>query len=183
MVTWIIGLAGAGKTTIGREVHRLLQLEKPNVLFLDGDHVRHIMGNDLGHDLEDRRQNAWRICRMCQYLDNQGIDVVCSILSIFREHQDWNRTAFQQYLEVFVEVPMSELRQRDQKGLYSDAEAGRIKDVAGVDLPFTPPNADLVLSNGSPLRPPTELAQIVVDKIKEDFDDPNSIPIRRAESA
>lgn len=183
MVTWIIGLAGAGKTTIGREVHRQLQQEKPNVVFLDGDHVRTIMGNDLGHELEDRRQNAWRICRLCQFLDSQGIDVVCSILSLFREHQQWNRTAYRSYLEVFIDVPLEELKQRDQKGLYSGAAEGRIKDVAGVDLPFQPPEADLVLFNGTPLKAPAALASQIVKSIKDDLNVGDTLPIRRAESA
>ena len=61
MVIWIIGLAGAGKTTIGREVYHRIKRQKPNVIFLDGDDVRAIMGNDLGHTIEEREVNAWRI--------------------------------------------------------------------------------------------------------------------------
>lgn len=152
MIVWIIGLAGAGKTVIGRELYGLWKETDKATVFLDGDHVREIMGNDLGHTLEDRRANGWRICRLCQYLDRQGINVVCSILSLFPEQQAWNRKHYSGYLEVFVDVPMEVLAARDQKGLYSGARAGTIKNVAGFDIPFTPPaNVDMTVSNGGAL--------------------------------
>ena len=167
MVIWLIGLAGAGKTTIGREVDALLRARKPNVVFLDGDHVRNIMGDDLGHTVEDRRTNAWRVCRLCEYLDAQGIDVVCAILSIFLDTQEWNRESYSHYFEVYIDVPMDELVARDQKGLYSGAASGRIPDVAGFDIPFQPPNADLVVYNGDPLPSPALLAAQIVAALDE----------------
>ena len=181
MVIWLIGLAGAGKTTIGREVYDRLKQRKPTVVFLDGDHVRRIMGNDLGHTVEDRRQNAWRICHLCEYLDSQGIDVVCSILSLFQEHQNWNRQNCSAYFEVYIDVTIDELAARDQKGLYSEAFAGRMKNVVGVDIPFTPPQADLVVPNNRPLRSPAVLAEQIVNAVKGRMDD--DVSIRRRESA
>ena len=170
MVIWLIGLAGAGKTVIGSEVFKYLKARKPNVVFLDGDHVRAIMGNDLGHSIEDRRTNAWRISRICQYLDDQGIDVVCAILSIFHESQDWNRKHYSRYFEVYLDVPMDVLEARDQKGLYSQAKSSQITDVVGVDIPFIPPVCpDLVLNNGDPARAPAELAAEIIQQVDRTF--------------
>lgn len=162
MIVWIIGLAGAGKTVIGRELHGLWKQTDKATIFLDGDHVREIMGNDLGHTLEDRRANGWRICRLCQYLDQQGINVVCSILSLFPEQQAWNREQYSSYFEVFVEVPLEVLAARDQKGLYSGARAGAIKNVAGFDIPFTPPpHADMTVANGGALADVPQIAKAI----------------------
>ena len=170
MVIWLIGLAGAGKTTIGRQVLARLKARNPNVLFLDGDHVRAIMGNDLGHTVEDRRVNAWRICRLCQYLDSQGIDVVCAILSIFHDTQEWNRQNYSRYFEVYIDVPMDVLVARDQKGLFSRAMAGQLKNVVGVDIPFEPPpSADLVVNNGHPANSPTALADEIIRALDARF--------------
>jgi len=55
MVVWLIGLAGAGKTTIGREVVSRLRSRNRATVFIDGDAMRAIMGEDLGHTVEDRR--------------------------------------------------------------------------------------------------------------------------------
>jgi len=170
MVIWLIGLAGAGKTSIGREVYARLKARKPNVVFLDGDHVRAIMGDDLGHSVEDRRRNAWRICHLCEYLDAQGIDVVCAILSLFHDTQEWNREHYSQYFEVFIEVPMDILIERDQKGLYSGALKGEIIDVVGVDIPFVPPpSVDLIVDNGQPNISPTTHSDSIITALDEKY--------------
>ena len=82
MVIWLIGLSGSGKTTLADKIVSDLREVDQTVVSLDGDILRELWGNDLGHDLESRRENAQRICRLCQFLDQQGLDVVCAILSI-----------------------------------------------------------------------------------------------------
>ena len=169
MVIWIIGLAGAGKTTIGSQVYNLIKSRKPNVVFLDGEDVRTIVGDDLGHTIEDRKTNIWRICRLCHCLDKQGIDVVCSTLSNQHDAQEWNRKNYTQYFEVYLDVPMDVLVARDQKGLYSRALRQEIFDVVGVDIPFSPPvNPDLVVENGEPTRSPSVLANEILQASDEE---------------
>ena len=115
---------------------------------MDGDVVREIWGNDLGHDLESRRENAQRICRLCQFLDQQGLDVVCAILSIFPDTREWCRQNLSSYYEVFIDAPLDHLMKRDDKGIYNKYKNGEIKDVAGLDLEFpTPEHPDLVIRN------------------------------------
>ena len=166
MVIWLIGMSGAGKTVIGREVYKLLKAKRPNVVFLDGDIVRQIMGSDLGHTIEDRRKNAWRISRLCRYLDSQGITVVCAILSIFHESQKWNREHIPQYFEVYVRAPFEILVERDSKGLYQQALAGEIKNVVGIDIEFPPPaHPDLIIENDKPVKSFVEIATRIVNAI------------------
>ena len=166
-VIWVIGLAAAGKTAIGQAVYERIRRRTPAAVFLDGDDVRRIMGDDLGHTLEDRRANAWRICRLCHHLDRQGIEVVCSILSIFPETRRWSREHYSRYFEVFLDVPMDVLRRRDPKGLYRRAAAGEIDNVVGVDLHFEPPSdPDLVLSNGQDAPAPEAQAEIVIASLE-----------------
>jgi adenylylsulfate kinase len=151
MVIWLIGLAGSGKTSIGKALYERMKAVNPATVFLDGDHVREIMGNDLGHTLEDRRRNGQRICNLCRYFDSQDIDVVACVLSLFHDQQARNRAELRDYFEVYIDVPMAVLEARDQKQLYSGARAGRIMDVAGIDIPFSPPQRpDLVIENAAP---------------------------------
>jgi len=150
MVIWLIGMSGAGKTAIGKELYKLIKSKKNNVVFIDGDIIREILGNDVGHTIEDRKINAGRVCRICKYLDSQGIDVVCGILSIFPESQDWNRKNIENYFEVYVKVPFEELVRRDSKDLYKNALNGKIKDVVGVDIDFPEPlSPNLVIENNN----------------------------------
>ena len=163
MVIWVIGLAGAGKTTLGREMYRILKPEHKNLVLLDGDMIREVMGEDLGHSIQDRRRNADRICRLCRLLDDQNINVICCILSLFHESQAWNRANLKQYFEVYLDVSLDVLKQRDQKNLYSRALRGEVTDVVGVDIPFSPPKApDYILKNDEQLTEWSAVAQTVI---------------------
>jgi adenylylsulfate kinase len=130
----------------------LLKAEHPNTVFLDGDMIRAIAGNDLGHTVEDRWENGLRISRLCLELERQDILVVCAVLSIFHESQSWNRENYQDYYEVFIDVPFELLVGRDNKGLYKSALSGEVDNVVGVDIPFTPPSQpDLIVRNDGTL--------------------------------
>ena len=83
MVIWIIGMAGAGKTVIGEALYRKMKTQHSNLVFIDGDVIRQVWGDKVGHTIPERKKNADRICRLCQMLDSQSIHVICSILSIF----------------------------------------------------------------------------------------------------
>lgn len=148
MIIWFIGMSDSGKTTLAHALHDRLKQKHGNLVCLDGDKLRSVFGNDVGHSIEGRRKNAERISRLCHLLDEQGIHVICSILSIFPVWQKWNRENFSSYYEIFLDIPMSVLKQRDNKQLYQRAEAGEIQDVVGVDIPFPrPPEPDLVVDD------------------------------------
>jgi glutamine kinase len=147
-VFWITGLSGAGKTTLGEELRsRLAALGHP-VVFLDGDALRAAIGQDLGHGAADRRLSAMRNARLCGLLAEQGTDVICATISLFHEVQRWNRENIPGYYEIYLRVPMDELRRRDEKGLYAGADRGEARNVVGLDLPAEFPEApDLVLDH------------------------------------
>ena len=148
MVVWLCGLSGSGKTTIGRLIYARAKPKVPNLLFLDGEDVRSVMGDDLGHDLEGRRRNSIRIAKLCQLLDGQGIHVICCAMTLAPEAQTSNRARIKSYYEVFLNVSVEVLASRDPKGIYKRALAGELKNVSGVDIPYTPPaQPHLVLDN------------------------------------
>lgn len=148
MVVWIIGLSGAGKTTLANAIVSYVRRVENNVVLLDGDMVREVFGNDLGHTMSDRLINAKRICQLGKLLDDQGIHVVCAILSLFPESRSWNREHLKSYYEIFIDVPMQDLVLRDSKGIYSRFSNGEIRDVAGMDIEFPRPDrADLIINN------------------------------------
>lgn len=166
MVTWIIGLSGAGKTTLASEVVARVRRARQNVVLIDGDVVRDIFGNDLGHSIDDRRRNAERICRLCKFLDDQKIDVVCAILSLFRESRAWNRENIAEYFEVFIDAPVSALVERDPKGIYRKFLSGEITDVAGMDIEFPrPDDAHLVIANAGQRDELLQHAEAIADRI------------------
>lgn len=148
MIVWIIGLSGAGKTTLADAVVARVRTQAANVVSLDGDVIRRTFGDDLGHDLDSRRANSRRMLELCKWLDSQGIHVVCAILSLFPEHRAELRDSVPEYREVFIDAPLEDLKARDVKGLYARYARGETQQVAGLDLPFPrPENPDLHIVN------------------------------------
>lgn len=159
---WITGLSGSGKTTIGNALYLKLKLTYKNIVFLDGDSFREILGNDLGHNPKDRLENAYRIHRMCRFLVSQNIHVVCATMSLYKEIHELNRKKIENYMEIFIECDRDELIRRDQKGLYTQAIKGERTDVVGVNLAFDKPQkAELTIDNTQPNALQEKVQQIL----------------------
>jgi glutamine kinase len=161
-VFWITGLSGAGKTTVGRELSRRLRESGRPVVFLDGDELRAAIAEDLGHSQDNRRCSAMRNARLCRLLAGQGTDVVCATISMFHQVQRWNRENIPGYHEIYLRVPLDELRRRDSKGIYTAVQRGDVLDVVGLDVPAEVPEApELVLDNYGALDLGTAVERIL----------------------
>ena len=147
-VFWITGLSAAGKTSIGRALSAHLRASGSRVIFLDGDTLRAAVSNDLGYSAENRRAAAMRNGMLCRMLAEQGFDVVCSTISLFHDVQRWNRENIPRYNEIFVRVPLEELKRRDTKGIYAGWPAGKWQILSGSTFrPRLPKRPDLILDN------------------------------------
>ena len=87
MVIWLMVFPGRQDYDRKRGA-KIMEPKWRKAVLVDGDAFREIMGDDLGHSMEDRRKNAGRISRLCKLLDDQKIDVVCCILSILRNREN-----------------------------------------------------------------------------------------------
>lgn len=149
-VLWICGLSGAGKTTLSLEIAGRLRSQGKSVVMLDGDELREVFGaaanNTKNHGREGRLALAFQYAHLCRIIAGQGLTVVIATISLFREIFVWNRTNLPNYFEVYLKVPVEELRRRDPKGIYRRFDAGELADVAGLDLPIDEPEmADWVV--------------------------------------
>jgi adenylylsulfate kinase-like enzyme/phosphohistidine swiveling domain-containing protein len=163
-VFWITGLSGAGKTSIGRALSAHLEASGSRVVFLDGDTLRAAVSSDLGYSAEDRRSAAMRNGSLCRMLAEQGFDIVCSTISLFHDVQRWNRENIPRYYEIFVRVPLEELKRRDIKGVYGNDR--RAANVVGLDIPAETPQApDLILDNHASLEP-AEAVRLILDRVQ-----------------
>lgn len=144
-VYWITGLSGAGKTTLAVRLVELLRARGLPVVFLDGDELREVFGavaaNPQNHGREGRLALAMQYAHLCRVIAAQGLTVVISTISLFREVHAWNRAHLPGYFEIYLKVPVEELRRRDPKGIYRRYDAGEISNVAGLDLAIDEPES------------------------------------------
>ena len=139
---WLTGLPSAGKTTIARAVEKRLLDEGAKVEVLDGDVVRTHLTKGLGFSREDRDENVRRIGFVANLLSRNGVTVLCSVISPYREIRDELRELHDgRFVEVYVSTPVEVCSERDVKGLYAKQRAGEITGLTGVDDPYEPPLA------------------------------------------
>jgi len=136
---WFTGLSGAGKTTITTAVAHFLREEGYSLEILDGDVVRENLTKGLGFSKADRDENIRRIGFVANLLTRHGVIVLVSAISPYREIREEAREKIGDFVEVFVNAPLSVCEERDVKGLYKRARAGEIKSFTGIDDPYEPP--------------------------------------------
>ena len=163
---WFTGLSGAGKTTIADIVEHELRVRFRKIEVLDGDIVRTNLSKGLGFSREDRDTNVLRIGFVADLLTRNGVGVIVSAISPFKEVRDRvRRNIGEDFIEVFVDAPLEVCAERDVKGLYKKAFSGEIQQFTGVSDPYEAPAApDLVLKTEE--ETPEESARRVIEKLE-----------------
>ena len=164
---WFTGLSGAGKTTISEIVEKEFRARFGQVEVLDGDIVRTNLSKGLGFSREDRDTNILRIGFVADLLTRNGVGVIVSAISPFKEARDQvRRNIGKDFIEVFVDAPLEVCAERDVKGLYKKAFAGEIPQFTGVSDPYEPPAAPELHIKTSE-EEPNESARRVIDRLEE----------------
>jgi adenylyl-sulfate kinase len=172
VVIWLMGLSGAGKTTIAELLKEKLVDQGLFAMVLDGDTMRETISKDLGFTPEDRLENVRRVAEMAQMLAQNNVVTICSLITPMSAHQQMVRDTIKAtYFEIFVDCPVTLCEERDVKGLYKLARQNKIKSFTGISAPFTAPlNAHLVLntSQENPEESVTRLYNQVISFIIND---------------
>lgn len=145
-VLWLLGLSGAGKSTIADSISEYLNEKGIKNERLDGDIVREVFPN-TGFSKEDRIAHNKRIAWLASILVRNGICPIVSFIAPYEESRQHAREVCNNYIEVFVATSLEECEARDVKGLYAKVRSGEIKNFTGIDDPFEmPKNSDLTIT-------------------------------------
>lgn len=139
-VVWLTGLSGAGKTTLAHAVAQ--KLSCPTEI-MDGDEIREFLSEGLGFSKEDRDTNSYRIGFVARLLAKHGVLVFVASIAPYAETRaelaKRSHDAGHEFVEVYVHAPLETVAERDVKGLYKKALAGKIDHFTGVSDPYEPP--------------------------------------------
>ena len=147
-VIWITGLSGSGKTTLSQYLSNLLIQKKIPIVNLDGDAVRKLVSSDLDYSESSRIRQVNRIRNIAKVICDQNVNVIVSVLYSNPELLLENRIYFKNYHEIYINVSIKKLVERDSKKLYTGFLEGNLKNVVGMDIDWIPPlNPDLEFVN------------------------------------
>ncbi|KVH90671.1 hypothetical protein Ccrd_007353 [Cynara cardunculus var. scolymus] len=198
-VVWITGLSGSGKSTLACSLDRELHSRGKLSYVLDGDNVRHGLNKNLGFSAEDRTENIRRVGEVATLFADAGLICIASLISPYRKDRDACRAMLTDanfieamllselfsvnsvcvllgkeaihiiYLQVFMNMTLEVCEERDPKGLYKLARAGKIKGFTGIDDPYEPPlNCEINIEQKDGVCPtPSEMAGQVVSCLDE----------------
>ncbi len=167
-VLWFTGLSGAGKSTVANLVEKRLFALGRHTTMLDGDNVRHGLNRDLGFTDTDRVENIRRVGEVARLMADAGLIVLVSFISPFRSERQMARDLMHEgeFLEVFVDAPLSVAETRDPKGLYKKARRGEIKHFTGISSPYEAPENPELHIDTTKLKP-EDAAEMIVRQMEE----------------
>jgi len=150
-VLWMTGCSGAGKTTIATALEdKLVKLYGKHVYRLDGDNLRTGINRDLGFSEADRAESVRRTGELATLFADAGTITIVGLISPYRADRDAVRKRHEDqgipFYEVFLDVPVDELKKRDPKGQYARVESGELKHFTCIDDPYEEPlNPEITL--------------------------------------
>ncbi|QJE96956.1 adenylyl-sulfate kinase [Luteolibacter luteus] len=147
VVLWFCGLSGSGKSTVAAGVERVLHQQGRFTIRLDGDNLRTGLNANLSFGDDDRLENIRRTAELAKILSQNGVIVLCSLITPRGIHRDLARGIIgPDFAEVYVKASYAACEARDVKGLYAKAAKGEVAHFTGRDSSFEEPqHADLVI--------------------------------------
>ena len=171
-VLWFTGLSGAGKSTIADLVEQRLHERGVHTMLLDGDNVRHGLNRDLGFTDADRVENVRRVAEVSRLFFDAGAVSLVSFISPFRSERRLARATIDaageagRFIEIHVDTPLEVAEERDVKGLYAKARAGKLANFTGIGSPYEPPEEPEIRIDTTRMTP-QEAADLVVRALIE----------------
>lgn len=146
-VIWMTGFSGSGKSTIADRLQDKLLQKGYTVQQLDGDVMRKSVSKDLKFTLKDRKINLERAGEIANLLACNNVIVICSFVSPIRKIRKDLRKKIKNFIEIYVNCPLSICEKRDVKGLYKQVRQGKIKNFTGISQVYEKPIHPEIICN------------------------------------
>lgn len=145
-VTWIMGPASSGKTTLATALVERLSRSKIPAIHYDGDEIRNLFGQGFSFGPEHRLLVVQSLVHLATKAASLGHNVVVSALTAHEEARAFVFESIKNLTVVYLDCPIEVCAERDPKGLYARAISGEIDTLPGITTPYRPPQRqDIVL--------------------------------------
>ena len=159
IVVWITGISGSGKTTISRLIHKDFEKRYGKTMIFQGDELRKILQLS-SYSREGRINNGLIYSELLRNITNQKINVIISLIGLFKKIRKRNRKIIENYIEVFIKTSISKVIKNSRKKHYKNK-----KNIVGIDIkPEFPENPDIKINNNFNKKP-KELSKELLKKI------------------
>jgi adenylylsulfate kinase len=147
-VVWVTGLPSSGKSTFAAALHEALERRATPSLILDGDVVRQALVPAPGYGDLERDQFYETLARLAALIAEQRLVAIVPATANRRAFRARARSLAPKFVEVWLDVPFSECRLRDAKGLYALAERGALSHVPGSGAAYESPLTPEIIAHG-----------------------------------
>ena len=169
LTVFFTGLSGAGKSTLANAImYKLMETEDRPITLLDGDIVRQHLSSELGFSKEDRDIHVKRIGYVASEITKHGGVAICAPIAPYSNTRKVVRNMIDEvgsFVEIHVATPLSVCEERDVKGLYKQARAGKILDFTGVSDPYEEPENPEITVDTSDITV-EESSALILDKLR-----------------
>lgn len=128
-IVWFTGLSGSGKSTLANKLNQLLK-KKFKTLRIDGDKIRKKTKKKT-FNKSDIIKNNLSIINLINKKKNYDFIIVSVISPLLKTRTKAKKIFKKNYIEVYVNCPITELVKRDTKGLYKLAKQNKINNLIG----------------------------------------------------
>lgn len=137
---WITGLSGSGKTTVSKIVYNKLKKKYKNIIYFDGDILRKKLKIKKNNSFSNKSRlkiglTYVNICK--KSIKNNKFVIISAMALLKKVHNEYSKLS--NCKDVYLDVPIKELKKRDPKGLYKKFKEKKIKNMVGLDIKFDKP--------------------------------------------
>lgn len=140
-VVWLTGLPSSGKSTLARLLQQKLAEHGTGTQLLDSDELRQRLTPQPTYAAEERDWFYNIIIFLAELLAHNGVNVLIAATAPRRQYRQTAREKLTRFAEVFVDCPIELCQTRDPKGLWQQANEGKISTLPGAGVAYEPPSA------------------------------------------